>query len=84
MGEYEFVIKAAALFGAAVAMGLGAIGPAIGEGFVAGKACEGISRRPEEAGLLTRTMLIGQAVTESTGIYSLVIALILIFMVGLR
>lgn len=74
------LVKAAALLGAGIAMGLGAIGPGVGEGFAAGKACEGVSKRPEQAGLITRTMLIGQAVTESTGIYSLVIALILIFM----
>ena len=55
-----------------------AIGPAIGEGFIGGKACEGIARRPEHAGLLTRTMLIGQAVSETTGIYSLLIAILLI------
>ncbi len=75
------VIRAAALLGAGIAMGFGAIGPGVGEGFAAGKACEGIARRPEEQGLLTRTMLIGQAVSESTGIYSLVIAVILIFVV---
>jgi F-type H+-transporting ATPase subunit c len=74
------LIKAAALLGAGLAMGIGAIGPGIGEGYAAGKACEGVAKRPEEAGLLTRTMLIGQAVSESTGIYSLVVALILIFM----
>ena len=51
------------------------------EGFAAGKACEAIGRKPEEAGLLTRTMLVGQAVSESTGIYSLVVALLLIFVV---
>jgi F-type H+-transporting ATPase subunit c len=62
-------------------MGLGAIGPGVGEGFAAGKACEAMGRKPEEAGLLTRTMLVGQAVSESTGIYSLVIALLLLFVV---
>jgi F-type H+-transporting ATPase subunit c len=72
------LIKAAALLGAGICMGFGAIGPGIGEGFAAGKACEGISRRPEEYSQLFRTMLIGQAVSESTGIYSLVIALLLI------
>jgi len=76
------MILAARYLGAGLCMGLGAIGPAIGEGFAAGKALEGISRRPEMAGLLTRTMLIGQAVSESTGIYSLVIAIILIWVVG--
>ena len=53
----------------------------IGEGMVAAKACEAIGKNPKEAGLLTRTMLVGQAVSESTGIYSLVIALLLLFVV---
>ncbi|MHC4479423.1 MAG: ATP synthase F0 subunit C [Planctomycetota bacterium] len=77
----EAIIKAAALLGAGLAMGFGAIGPGVGEGYAAGRACEGVSKRPEEAPLITRTMLIGQAVSESTGIYSLVIAIILIFVV---
>lgn len=76
------LINAAALIGAGICMGFGAIGPGIGEGFAAGKACEAIGRAPEEAGLLTRTMLIGQAVSESTGIYSLVVALLMLFVVG--
>ena len=75
------IVRAAALLGAGLAMGFGAIGPGVGEGFAAGKACEGVAKRPEEAPLLTRTMLIGQAVSESTGIYSLVIAILLIFVV---
>ena len=75
------LIRAAALLGAGIAMGFGAIGPGIGEGYAAGRACEGVARTPENSGLLTRTMLIGQAVSESTGIYSLVIALLLIFVV---
>ena len=76
------IIKAAAILGAGMCMGLGAIGPGIGEGFAAGKACEGVARAPENAGVITRTMLVGQAVSESTGIYSLVIALLLLFVVG--
>ncbi|NOZ20243.1 MAG: ATP synthase F0 subunit C [Planctomycetes bacterium] len=76
------LVKGAAYLGAGIAMGIGALGPGIGEGYAAGRACEGVARRPEEAGLITRTMLIGQAVSESTGIYSLVIALILILMFG--
>lgn len=72
---------AGALVGAGICMGFGAIGPGVGEGFAAGKACEAIGRAPEHAGLLTRTMLIGQAVSESTGIYSLVIALLMLFVI---
>jgi F-type H+-transporting ATPase subunit c len=75
------LIQAGALIGAGICMGFGAIGPGIGEGFAAGKACEAIGRAPEEAGLLTRTMLIGQAVSESTGIYSLVVALLMLFVI---
>ena len=74
-------IRGLGLLGAGLAMGLGAIGPGVGEGFAAGKACEAIGRNPAEAGLLTRTMLVGQAVSESTGIYALVIALLLLFVV---
>ncbi len=77
----EDLMRAAAFLGAGISMGLGAIGPGVGEGFVGGKACEAIGRNPEEAGLLTRTMLVAQAVSESTGIYSLVVALLLIFVV---
>ena len=75
------LVRAAALLGAGLSMGFGAIGPGVGEGIAAAKACEAIGRNPREAGLLTRTMLVGQAVAESTGIYSLVVALLLIFVV---
>lgn len=75
------MVKVGALIGAGICMGFGAIGPGIGEGFAAGKACEAIGRAPENAGLLTRTMLIGQAVSESTGIYSLVVALLMLFVI---
>ena len=76
------IIRAAALLGAGICMGAGAIGPGIGEGIVGGKACEGIARQPELQGVLTRTMLISDAIAETTGIYSLVIALLLIFVVS--
>ena len=76
------IVDAARFLGAGICMGIGAIGPGIGEGYAAGRACEGISRRPDEAALLTRTMLVGQAVSETTGRYSLVVAMILMFAVG--
>jgi F-type H+-transporting ATPase subunit c len=76
------IIRAAALLGAGICMGCGAIGPGIGEGIVGGKACEGIARQPELQGTLTRTMLIADAIAETTGIYALVISLLLIFVVS--
>ncbi len=75
----EEYIRAFALLAAGLCMGLGAVGPGVGEGFVGGKACEAIGKRPDEANLITKTMIIGQAISETTGIYALVVALILIF-----
>jgi F-type H+-transporting ATPase subunit c len=46
------IVKAAAFIGAGISMGLGAIGPGVGEGMVAAKACEAIGKNPKEAGLL--------------------------------
>jgi ATP synthase F0 subunit c len=70
-----------ALLAAGICMGIGAIGPAIGEGFAGQGAVAWIARNQEHIADLTRSMLVGQAVAESTGIYSLVIALVLIFVV---
>lgn len=75
------LVKSAALLGAGVAMGAGAIGPGLGIGFVGGKACEAVTANVRVAPLITRTMLIGMAVAESTSIYSFVIAALLIFVV---
>lgn len=65
--------------GAGLAMGLGAIGAAIGMGFAGGKACQAISRQPEAAPDITKTMLVGQAISETTAIFALVIAILLVF-----
>ena len=65
---------------AGLCMGIGAIGPAIGEGNAVGKALEGMARQPEMAGTLRTNMILGCAVTETTGIYSLVIALLILFL----
>ena len=60
-------------------MGIGAIGPAVGEGNAVGKALEGMARQPEAAGTLRTNMIIGCAITETTGIYSLLIAFLILF-----
>ena len=65
---------------AGLCMGIGAIGPAIGEGNAVGKALEGMARQPEMAGTLRTNMILGCAITETTGIYSLVISLLILFM----
>ncbi len=72
------IVLGASALGAGTAMVAG-IGPGIGEGFAVGKACESIGRQPESSGAVTRTMFIGCAVAESTGIYGLLVALLLMF-----
>ena len=73
------IILAACALGAGICRGIGAIGPGVGEGGAVAKACEAIGRQPEAKGSVTSTMIMGCAITESTGIYSLVIAILLIF-----
>lgn len=75
------LVPVAAVLGAGLCMGFGAIGPGAGIGIAAGYAVRWVSRNPEHAGLLTRVMLVGMAVSESTAIYSLIVALLLIFVV---
>jgi len=72
-------IEAAKFIAAGIAMGFGAIGPAIGEGFIGGKAMEAMGRNPEAGGTIFSRMFVAMAITESTGIYSLVIALLVLF-----
>lgn len=72
------LILAASAIGAGLAM-IAGLGPGIGQGIAAGKGAEAVGRQPEAQSDIVRTMLLGQAVAETTGIYSLVIALILLF-----
>ena len=72
------IILAASAIGAGLAM-IAGIGPGIGQGFAAGKAAEAVGRQPAAQGDIMKTMLGGCAVAESTGIYGLVIAIILLF-----
>lgn len=72
------IVLEASAIGAGCAM-IAGLGPGIGEGYAAGKAVEAVARQPEAKGNIISTMILGQAVAESTGIYSLVIALILLY-----
>jgi F-type H+-transporting ATPase subunit c len=72
------LILACSAIGAGLAM-IAGIGPGIGQGYAAGKGAETVGRQPEAQGDIVRTMLLGAAVAETTGIYGLIIALILLF-----
>jgi len=64
--------------GAGLAM-IAGIGPGIGQGYAAGKGAEAVGRQPEAQSDVVRTMLLGAAVAETTGIYGLIVAIILLF-----
>lgn len=64
---------------AGLTIAIGSLGPALGEGRAVSTALESISRQPDSASTITRTLFVGLAMIESTAIYCLVIALILLF-----
>ena len=72
------IILGSCALGAGIAM-IAGIGPGIGEGQAVAKACEAIGRQPEAKSEVTSTMIMGCAIAETTGIYALVIAIMLIF-----
>ena len=65
--------------GAGLCMGIGAIGPAFGEGNAVGHALDGMARQPDSTNDLRTNMILGCAITETTGIYSLLIAFLILF-----
>lgn len=73
-------VKVAACVAAGLCMGLGTLGPALGQGYIGGKACENLGKKPESAGIITRTMVMAMVFAESSAIYAFVVALILIYM----
>ena len=81
-----FYAKAAAFTGAAIAMGIGSIGPALGQGLIGMKACESLSKEkdPEVASKIRTTMMIAMGLVETSAIYCFIIAIWLIIVaVGL-
>jgi len=68
--------------GAGLAIGIAGAGSGIGEGQICSKAIEGMARNPEAAGQLRSAMILGCALDETTGIYGLLVAILLIFFLG--
>jgi F-type H+-transporting ATPase subunit c len=64
---------------AGIAIGIGAIGPALGIGVLAGKAMEAIGRNPEAADSIRQNMILAIAFAEAIGIYALVVAIMILF-----
>jgi F-type H+-transporting ATPase subunit c len=76
-----FAVDAAKAIGAALAIGLGAIGPGIGIGMAVRGAMEALGRNPEAAGDIRTTMIIGAALAEAVAIYAFVVAIIIAFVI---
>ena len=72
-----FILGCSAI-GAGIAM-IAGVGPGIGQGYAAGKGAEAVGRQPEARSTIMSTMLVGAAVAETTGIYGLIVAMILMF-----
>lgn len=76
--EGATLVIAASAIGAGFSM-IAGVGPGIGQGYAAGKATEAVGRRPKLQSVIIRTMFLGQAVAQTTGIYALIISLVLMF-----
>ena len=76
------LIRTVAFISSAICIGMGAIGPAFGIGIIGGKDIEGASENPKQEGALLKTMLIAMAIASTTATYSLIVALLLLFVIG--
>ncbi len=72
-------IEIVSIIGAVWAVSFGALGPALAEGRAVASAMDALARQPEAAGVISRTLFVGLAMIETTAIYCLVIALLLLF-----
>lgn len=73
------LIGMASIISAGLTIGIGAIGPALGEGRAVAQALSAIAQQPDETATITRTLFVGLAMVESTAIYCFVVTMILIF-----
>lgn len=73
------IIGFASIISAGLVMGIGSIGPALGQGRALAQALQSIAQQPDETNSITRTLFVGMAMVESTAIYALVVAMIIIF-----
>lgn len=72
------LVLACSAIGAGLAL-IAGIGPGIGQGIAAGHGAAAVGRNPGAKGDIMSTMLLGQAVAETTGLYGLLIAMLLLF-----
>ena len=73
------LIATVSIFTAGLTIGIGSIGPALGEGRALSQALSALAQQPDEANTITRTLFVGLAMVESTAIYAFVVSIILLF-----
>lgn len=78
--EGVFIAKAAAVLGAAFVVGVGCIAPAYGQGLVGSEACKNIGKYPQSSKDIRATMILAMGIIESSAVYALLIALLLLFL----
>ncbi|MBD3236337.1 MAG: F0F1 ATP synthase subunit C [Candidatus Eisenbacteria bacterium] len=77
--EATELVALGSIVASGLTIGLGSIGPALGEGRALAQALSSIAQQPDESNTITRTLFVGMAMIESTAIYCFVIAVILLF-----
>ena len=75
----EISDEALRFVGAALAIGIGGLGPGLGIGILVGKAMEALGRNPEAAPVIQTNMILGVAFAEAIAIYALVVAIMVGF-----
>ena len=73
------LVAIVSIFTAGLTIGIGVIGPALGEGKAVSTALSSLAQQPDAASTITRTLFVGLAIIESTAIYCFVVSMILIF-----
>ena len=80
MVDSVFYAKAAACIGAALAVGLGVLGPALGQGGIGMKACENVGKYPESANKIQTVMILAMGIIESSSLWALLTAAGLLYL----
>jgi F-type H+-transporting ATPase subunit c len=78
--EGPLAVQYAAMLGAAFTMGIGTIGPALGQGMIGTKAMENIGKYPESANRIQTSMMLAMAIVETSTVFAFTTAILLIFM----
>jgi F-type H+-transporting ATPase subunit c len=79
LDTYATTIAVASIVTSGITIGIGVIGPAIGEGRAVSTALSSLAQQPDASATITRTLFVGLAMIESLSIYCFVVSMILIF-----